>query len=237
MRDKITANNLNRKNIHAKYLGNPMMDFVNVKNDKASTIISLKKIILLVGSRYPEALKNLDNFLDCLQGLDLSEDLVILMPLSINANVIQIQSYLNKYGYKKENKVKFLIDEDSVWKKQQKYILIGKGKFNLWANMADVGLANAGTATEQITGLGIPSLSLPGSGPQFTKSFAKRQSRLLGGCVLVCKNKKILIKRLSLLLREKIDRLEQSKIGKKRMGKSGASNKILDSINSNLLCW
>ena len=235
MRDQLTANNLNKKNIDAKYLGNPMMDFVNVTNDKISNIISFKRIILLAGSRYPEALKNLDNFLNCLQDFYLSNDLVILLPLSINANVIQIQSYLNKYGFKKQSKVKFLIEEDSVWKKKDQYVVIGKGKFNLWANMAEVGLSNAGTATEQIAGLGIPSLSLPGSGPQFTKSFAKRQSRLLGGSVLVCKNKKILLKRLSLLLKEKVNRLEQAKIGKKRMGKSGASKKIADSINLNLL--
>ena len=101
--------------------------------------------------------------------------------------------------------------------------------------MAEVGLSNAGTATEQIAGLGIPSLSLPGTGPQFTKSFAKRQSRLLGGSVLVCENKKILLKRLSLLLKGKVNRLEQAKIGKERMGKSGASKKIVDSIKSNLL--
>jgi len=235
MRDKITANNLNRKNIDAKYLGNPMMDFVNGTNEKISNIISFKRIILIIGSRYPEALKNLDNFLNCLQDFELSKDLVILLPLSSNANVIQIQSYLNKYGYKKQNKAKFFIDEDSVWKNKEKYILIGKGKFNLWANMADVGLSNAGTATEQIAGLGIPSLSLPGSGPQFTKSFAKRQSRLLGGSVLVCKNKKILLKRLKLLLEKKVNRLEQAKIGKKRMGESGASKKIVDAINLHLL--
>ena len=101
--------------------------------------------------------------------------------------------------------------------------------------MAEVGLSNAGTATEQITGLGIPSLSLPGSGPQFTKSFAKRQSRLLGGSVLVCENKKILLKRLSILLKGKVNSLEQAKIGKKRMGGSGGSKKIVDAINLNLL--
>ena len=235
MRDKITANNLNKKNIDAKYLGNPMMDFVNATNEKISNIISFKRIILLVGSRYPEALKNFDNFLNCLQDFDLSKDLLILLPLSINANVIQIQNYLNKYGFIKQSKVKFLIDEDSVWKKKDQYVVIGKGKFNLWANMAEVGLSNAGTATEQIAGLGIPSLSLPGPGPQFTKSFAKRQSRLLGGSVLVCKNKKILLKRLSLLLKEKVKRLEQAKIGKKRMGESGASKKIVDAINLHLL--
>ena len=131
--------------------------------------------------------------------------------------------------------IKFLIDEDSVWKKKDQYIVIGKGKFNLWANMAEVGLSNAGTATELIAGLGIPSLSLPGSGPQFTKSFAKRQSRLLGGSVLVCKNKKILLKRLSSLLKRKVYGLEQAKIGKERMGETGASKKIVDSINHKLL--
>ena len=105
MRDKITANNLNKKNIGAKYFGNPMMDFVNATNEKISNIIAFKRIIVLVGSRYPEALKNLDNFLNCLQDFDLSKDLVILLPLSINANVIQIQSYLNKYGFIKQSKV------------------------------------------------------------------------------------------------------------------------------------
>jgi len=235
MRDEITAYNLNKKNIDAKYFGNPMMDFVNTNNAKISNIISFKRIILLVGSRYPEACKNLDNFLECLQDFNFPKDLVILFPLSINTNLIKIQSFLIKYGFIKQSKVEFLIDEDSVWKKKDLYVVIGKGKFNLWACMAEVGLSNAGTATEQIAGLGIPSLSLPGSGPQFTKSFAKRQSRLLGGSVLVCKNKKILIKRLSLLLRENVYRLEQAKIGKKRMGSSGASKKIVDSINFHLL--
>ena len=57
--------------------------------------------------------------------------------------MIQIQNYLNKYGFIKQSKVKFLIDEDSVWKKKDQYVVIGKGKFNLWANMAEVGLSNA----------------------------------------------------------------------------------------------
>ena len=127
MRDKITANNLNKKNIDAIYLGNPMMDFVNVTNENMSNIISFKRIILLVGSRYPEAIKNLDTFLNCLQDFDFSKDLVILLPLSINANVIQIQSYLNRYGYVKQSKVKFQIDEDSVWKKKDQYVVIGRG--------------------------------------------------------------------------------------------------------------
>ena len=235
MRDEITANNLTKKEIHAKYFGNPMMDFVKEKNEKISNIINFQRIILLIGSRFPEALNNLEGFLDCLKDFNLIKKSVILLPLSNNSNEIKIQSYLKKYGFSKQRRINFMIEEDSVWKNKEKYILIGKGKFNLWANMATVGLSNAGTATEQIAGLGIPSLSLPGSGPQFTKSFAKRQSRLLGGSVLVCSNKKILLSRLSLLLKEKIYRLEQAKIGKERMGSNGASEKIVDSLNFNLL--
>ena len=100
--------------------------------------------------------------------------------------------------------------------------------------MACVGLSNAGTATEQITGLGVPSISFPGDGPQFTKSFAKRQSRLLGGSILVCDNQKTLLYNLENLLNDKDCRSKQVKIGMKRMGKSGASEKIVDYINLSL---
>ncbi|MDC3168444.1 hypothetical protein OA867_03425, partial [Prochlorococcus sp. AH-716-D22] len=74
-----------------------------------------------------------------------------------------------------------------------------------------------------------------GAGPQFTKSFAKRQARLLGGGVLVCNNKKNLVYNLETLLNQKDCRLKQVRIGMKRMGKSGASKKIVDYINLSLL--
>ena len=35
-----------------------------------------------------------------------------------------------------------MIDEDPVWKNNEKYILLGKSKFKNWANMAMVGLSN-----------------------------------------------------------------------------------------------
>ncbi len=235
MRDEITANNLNKKKISAKYFGNPMMDFVDKRNEKISNINMFNRLILIIGSRFPEALNNFKIFLICLEDLKISNDLIIFLPLSINANVFTIKSLLRSYGYLEENNLKFFVGEDSVWKKKGKFILLGKSTFKQWANMASVGLSNAGTATEQITGLGVPSISFPGDGPQFTQSFAKRQSRLLGGSVLVCNNKKTVVSNLETLLNEKDYRLKQVKIGMKRMGKSGASKKIVDYINFNLL--
>ena len=235
MRDEITANNLNKKQINAKYFGNPMMDFVDKKNEKISNINMFNRLILIIGSRFPEALNNFNIFLICLEDLKISNDLIIFLPLSINANVFTIKSLLTSNGYLEENNLKFFVGEDSVWKKKGKFILLGKSTFKQWANMASVGLSNAGTATEQITGLGVPSISFPGDGPQFTQSFAKRQSRLLGGSVLVCNNKKTVVSNLETLLNEKDYRLKQVKIGMQRMGKSGASKKIVDYINFNLL--
>ena len=113
--------------------------------------------------------------------------------------------------------------------------LIGKNTFDDWANLSQVGLANAGTATEQIAGLGVPSLSLPGRGPQFTKKFANRQQRLLGGSVRVCLDKQTLMKKLiDLLLDEKM-RKRQAIMGLERMGPKGASEKIVEYINFNFL--
>ena len=235
MRDEMTAFNLNKKRINARYFGNPMMDFVLEKSEKITNIVNFNRIVLLIGSRYPEALSNLESFLDCLEDFIFEKDLIILLPLSANSDISKVQKYLKKYHYMRQDRSTFLIDEDSVWKNKNKFILLGKNTFNIWANMADVAISNAGTATEQIAGLGIPSISLPGKGPQFTRAFARRQSRLLGGSVLVCDNKKDLLNHLKMFLCSKKYRSKEIKVGKKRMGTKGASQKIVDYISLNLL--
>ena len=46
----------------------------------------------------------------------------------------------------------------------------------------------AGTASEQAIGLAKPVIQIEGSGPQFTKSFAEAQRRLLGSYVFCSTN-------------------------------------------------
>ena len=89
-----------------------------------------------------------------------------------------------------------------------------------------MGIATAGTATEQLVGLGIPALSLPGKGPQFTQGFAKRQSRLLGGAVRPCQSSHELNTRLKQLLEDPSLRLEMGRRGRQRMGPAGGSEAI-----------
>ncbi|NDG75256.1 MAG: sugar synthetase, partial [Synechococcaceae bacterium WB8_1B_136] len=104
-----------------------------------------------------------------------------------------------------------------------------------WAPWGELGLAAAGTATEQLAGLGIPALSLPGPGPQFKLGFAQRQSRLLGGSVRVCRTSAELARGLELLLREPPLRQRLGAIGRRRMGPPGGSAALAVLVEQRLL--
>ena len=114
-------------------------------------------------------------------------------------------------------------------------LLVGNGRFNEWAHWAEVGLATAGTATEQLVGLGIPALSLPGPGPQFTLGFARRQSRLLGGAVRPCRSSADLRDKLSVLLADDNLRNELGRIGRQRMGPPGGSRALAQLVKDRLI--
>ena len=234
VRDEITSKNLNNKRIDAQFLGNPMMDFLEDKTIEKDIVDNYIKIILLIGSRFPEANNNLDIFLAYLSDFYFPKKCLIFIPLSSNANIFEVEKQIIKYQFSRTKSSFFSIGEESVWFKNNVTLLLGKNKFNNWAYLAEVGLANAGTATEQICGLGIPALSLPGKGPQFTKSFAKRQQRLLGGSVSLCESKDIFHEKLLYLLENKKFRVRQGQIGKERMGAPGASKIIADFITSKL---
>ena len=129
------------------------------------------------------------------------------------------------------------IDElgiSEIWKKKSLIILIGFNQFSSWANWGEVGVANAGTATEQLVGLGIPCVSLPGKGPQFNFNFAKRQSRLLGGAVAIAKGYQALAKRVEFLLNSDFDRYAIGLRGSKRMGEVGGSQSLALIISTHL---
>ena len=79
-------------------------------------------------------------------------------------------------------------------------------------------------------GLGIPALSLPGRGPQFTHGFATRQSRLLGGAVRTCGSEAELGLALQRLLADPLLRQEMGRVGRQRMGPAGGSDAIAQRV-------
>ena len=127
------------------------------------------------------------------------------------------------------------LQASAAWRRGELKLQLGPGRFAAWAGWAELGLATAGTATEQLVGLGVPALSLPGPGPQFKAGFARRQSRLLGGAVQPCHSSDELGRRLLELLADPRERQRLGRRGRLRMGPAGGSDRLAALISSSLL--
>ncbi|WP_086934895.1 lipid-A-disaccharide synthase-related protein [Prochlorococcus marinus] len=222
VRDKLTARGLQRKSIRAFAPGNPMMDGFH-KAECPQDLLMFRRLLLLCGSRMPEALMNFRRLISAALQIKSPTPLAILVTTGADPSLHELELCLEKLGFSKFCLQNNSLGVDTFWQKDRFRVFIGIGKFHEWATYAEIGLANAGTATEQLVGLGTPCVSLPGKGPQFKKSFAMRQARLLGGAVFPCRNSKHLAESVEVLLRNDSFREQLSLQGVKRMGAHGGS--------------
>ena len=233
MRDPLTARGLRRHGVPALAPGNPMMDALR-PDPVPPSIGAVRRLLLLGGSRMPEALANLRRLLQPLTLIPSSQPLLLLAPTGARPSVADWAPLLQSLGFQLAPQPP-LIGVAQAWRRGATELWIGPGRFAAWAGWAELGLAAAGTATEQLVGLGIPALSLPGPGPQFTRGFAERQSRLLGGAVAVCDSADALAQRLQLLLQQPDLRLAQGRMGCRRMGGPGGSEALAALVQERLL--
>ena len=233
VRDKITARGLRGHGVEAIAPGNPMMDGL-AKTECPSDFKTHRRLILLCGSRLPEAYENFKKLLIATQLIQTSSPLAIFVPLNSSSMSKKIKLIMVDLGFNPTDESIDKLGISEIWKKKSLLILIGFQQFSSWANWGEVGVANAGTATEQLVGLGIPCVSFPGKGPQFNFNFAKRQSRLLGGSVAIAKNYQTFAKRVEFLLDSDFDRHTIGLRGSKRMGPEGGSRSLAISISTHL---
>ncbi len=225
VRDKLTARGLRNHGVAAVSPGNPMMD--GFANSECPNVFNKhRKLILLCGSRLPEAYENLKKLLIAIQLIQISSPLSVFVPLNSSSMLKKTEQILIELGFKPTHESKSEIGIDGIWTKKTLDIFIGFNQFASWANWGEVGVANAGTATEQLVGLGIPCVSLPGKGPQFNYNFAKRQSRLLGSAVVIANGYNALANRVEFLLNSDCDRKSIGLRGSKRMGSAGGSKSL-----------
>ena len=229
VRDRLTARGLRRHGIQALAPGNPMMDGLEAPPLPAA-LAQRRRLLLLPGSRMPEALGNLRRLLPALR--DPREPTTVLVATGARPDPSDLAPLLEAEGF-----LPAPADLDGArgWERGHLQLLVGAGRFAAWASWAELGLATAGTATEQLVGLGVPALSLPGPGPQFKAGFARRQSRLLGGAVQPCRNGEELAERLGQLLADESERRRLGGIGRRRMGPSGGSDRLAALIAERLL--
>ncbi len=233
VRDKITARGLRNHGVKALSPGNPMMDGISMR-ECPNEFKKYRRLILLCGSRLPEAYQNFKKLLIAIQFIQIRSSIAVFVPLSSPAMREKIELILRNFDFKPTFQSTGENGISAIWKKNSLFIFIGFNQFSCWAKWGEVGVANAGTATEQLVGLGIPCVSLPGKGPQFNFNFAKRQSRLLGGAVAIAKGYETLAKQVGFLLNSDVDREIIGLRGSKRMGPEGGSHAIALSISTHL---
>lgn len=228
-RDLLTHNILKKIGVNSEYLGNPMMDSLE-PTDKLNLEEFQKyyKILLLPGSRVPEAYNNFSILLKGVLELiktNSSESFLFLTALSPNIDMTEIQKILENNNF-----VKIITKKEYILFKEQHHYLLLTHLFNDCIHLADLGICMAGTATEQFVGLGKPAIAIFGKGPQFTPKFALAQKRLLGKSLFIAETPNKIPSIFQKIYKN--DKLlnEIKTNGKIRMGDPGASYKIAKRI-------
>ncbi len=241
-RDSLTADDLTlqlKKKV--SFLGNPFMDKFFSRNKELKE--SAFSIGLFPGSRSPEIL---DNFVFMLEVLEALSDFRYFQKIEFNFAIVnalssskikeifQNRRWLNLETIKEKYLLKFQyksLEVNIYWNNFDKILLKSKCCISM-----------AGTAAEQAIGLGKPVIQIEGKGPQFTKSFAEAQRRLLGKYVFCASNYKdkndqinqtikLLIKVIYLIKLNKKFMISCNENAKKRLGENQACLKMVDDMN------
>ncbi|KAH8952596.1 hypothetical protein BDL97_09G092800 [Sphagnum fallax] len=203
-------------------LGNPMMD--DLKPAGSLRFLWQYKparfIALLPGSRAPEVFANWEQIMQSVEDVSTAffpERLVFLAPIVPSLEPGPFMHSIRETNWQPHSLTLESYQPSDV------------------AHQAVAGIAMAGTATEQLVGLGKPVFTLPGSGSQFTAAFAEAQSRLLGQSVFLCVNCEDLVKKMCDVLYDTRRLCEIAQSGQKRMGSAGAAHRISEQLLASLL--
>ena len=242
VRDFLTANDLTlqlKKKV--SFLGNPFMDKFFFRDKELNK--SDFSIGLFPGSRFPEIL---DNFILILEVLEAISDFKYFQKIEFNFAIVnalsssKIKEIFQKRGWLKIENIK----DNNLLKFQYKFLEVNI----YWNNFDKILLKSrccismAGTAAEQAIGLGKPVIQIEGKGPQFTKTFAEAQRRLLGKYVFCASNYKdkndqinqtikLIIKIIYLIQLNKKFMISCNENAKKRLGENKACLKMVDDMN------
>jgi uncharacterized protein (TIGR03492 family) len=236
-RDAKTATGLAQKKVRAQYLGNLMMDAIKTTgvDYRAGAAYTLG---ILPGSRAPEVYYNAALLLQVAQRV--SELANTPKPLGLLAlagglSTESLRAGLSDTGWQwadawDEQRSKGIVGV-LTHAVTQTQVLVIQSRFGDVLAGSDVVLGMSGTGNEQAAGMGIPVVTLPGPGPQFTKRFALDQKRLLGNALLVVENG---VNEAACAVWDLLQNREQRAMmgaeGKERMGEPGATQRMTQAI-------
>ena len=228
-RDELSAADLSRQlGRPVCFLGNPFLDAVS-GNEAPPAGAGDAELLLVPGSRLPEAARNLALMLELLAQLPRGRRLRLraaLVPGLERACIAQLAAPLGWQLEGEDRLVRGPLELELSW-----------GGFGQLLPRAQLVLCSAGTAAEQAVGLAIPVLQLPGQGPQFTPGFAEAQRRLLGAGVFCAPDPASAAELAHQLLEQQLDpirgpalRRQLATIGQERIGRPGGSQAMAGAI-------
>ncbi len=234
-RDSLTTEILQQWSIPAYDLGNPMIDgIVAESKPKAVEQPNILNVLLLPGSRMPEALNNWEKILAAVSELLPTWKQDRLECLGAIAPALNLKPFL-EYAVTHSWRLKAEQAQNATLTQDNATLILSQNSYPQLLQRADIAIAMAGTATEQFVGLGKPAVIIPGEGPQFTYAFAEAQSRLLGCSIIMVESPN----QVGLAIAKVINNPQLlTKIalnGKRRMGEAGAACRIAQCLQDTLL--
>jgi conserved hypothetical protein len=232
VRDQLTADHLNtnysKHGLVVECLGNPMMDGLESTGIDFGIGAEQWVIAILPGSRPPEAYHNWQTLLVCAQVAMrvLPEPVHFLAAIAPSLDLEVLAKSLLQKGWVRCDPTTFV--------QPQARLHLVTDHFADCLQRSHLGLAMAGTATEQMVGLGKPVIAIAGDGPQFTRQFALEQSYLLGIGVNLIEKPAQTAEVIQRILQDGDYFQMLMKNAQERMGSAGASAKIAQRIS--LIC-
>ena len=231
-RDSLTTKVLQQWSIPAYDLGNPMMDDLTTKT-------ALRKpeeleVLLLPGSRMPEALSNWQQIL---AGVWSVSKALPQMQLKFNAAIapgLDIRPF-TIYGVTQGWQIISKEASHVTLSQAKRTLTLTQRRNQKFFKQADLAIAMAGTATEQFVGLGKPVITFPGAGPQFNYAFAEAQTRLLGCSIIMLEHSNQAGEAIAKLIQDGQFLQQIALNGKRRLGEAGAARRIAECLQKTLL--
>lgn len=235
-RDSLTCQILQKYSLPAFDLGNPMIDGI-VPQYPLNKIDNYLTILLLPGSRNPEAEQNWEKILQATTGVmaQIKAPVVFIGAIASSLHLAAFACLPLKQGWHQQpfNSVTSPITDPLAlaFTQPNATLILTQNAYPDSLIVADLAIAMAGTATEQFISLGKPALTLPGNGPQFTPRFAEAQTRLLGPAIIFVEHPAAIAPTLLTLLADPNRKQLMAENALKRMGKPGAALRIAQTIS------
>lgn len=232
-RDRLTAKTLQRWSIPVFDLGNPMMDDLTPLREVPQPQPALR-ILLLPGSRPPEAYNNWQQILTAISGLLEEASVLFLGAIAPGLDLNILSQILAGQGWQASQEIKWPDPQALAFAQGQATLVLTQQTFPECLDQAQIAIAMTGTAMEQFVGLGRPVIIMAGKGPQFTAAFAEAQTRLLGPSVTLVEPAQV-PQTVQTLLQQPTRLREIAQNGRRRMGLPGAAGRIAECLNTTLL--